>query len=104
MSVAIDAIAAKVITGVGSTTSSPIAPAAGGDGGESFGASLSRLVGTVEESHNSANTAVNGMLTGQLDVHDAMIALQRADLTLQFGVQVRNKLVNAYQEIMRMPV
>jgi flagellar hook-basal body complex protein FliE len=104
MSVAIDAIAAKVITGVGSTTSSPIAPAVGGDGGESFGASLSRLVGTVEESHNSANTAVNGMLTGQLDVHDAMIALQRADLTLQFGVQVRNKLVNAYQEIMRMPV
>jgi flagellar hook-basal body complex protein FliE len=44
------------------------------------------------------------MQTGQLDVHDAMIALQRADLTLQFGVQVRNKLMNAYQEIMRMPV
>ena len=44
------------------------------------------------------------MLDGQLDVHDAMIALQRADLTLQFGVQVRNKLMNAYQEIMRMPV
>jgi flagellar hook-basal body complex protein FliE len=104
MSVAIDAIAAKVITGVGSTPAAPVAPAASGDGGESFGASLSRLVGTVEDSHNSANAAVNGMLTGQLDVHDAMIALQRADLTLQFGVQVRNKLVNAYQEIMRMPV
>ena len=104
MSVAIDAIAAKVITGVGSTTSSPIAPAVGGDGGESFGASLSRLVGTVEESHNSANTAVNGMLTGQLDVHDAMIALQRAELSLQLTVQVRNKVVQAYQDIMRMPV
>jgi len=51
-----------------------------------------------------ANSAVTGMLRGQLDVHDAMIALQRADLTLQFGVQVRNKLVGAYQEIMRMPV
>jgi len=102
--VAIDAIAAKVIAGVGSSASSPMAPAAANDGGESFGASLSRLVGTVEESHNSANAAVNGMLTGQLDVHDAMIALQRADLTLQFGVQVRNKLMNAYQEIMRMPV
>ena len=104
MSVAIDAIAAKVITGIAPTTSSPAAPAGTADGGESFGASLARLVGTVEDSHNSANAAVNGMLSGQMDVHDAMIALQRADLTLQFGVQVRNKLVNAYQEIMRMPV
>jgi flagellar hook-basal body complex protein FliE len=100
---AIDAIAAKVITGVGTGTLSPVAPPAG-DSGEGFGASLARLVGTVEDSHHSANAAVNGMLNGQLDVHDAMIALQRADLTLQFGVQVRNKLVNAYQEIMRMPV
>jgi flagellar hook-basal body complex protein FliE len=100
----IDAIAAKVITGVGTATTSVSAPAAGGEGGEGFGASLARLVGTMENSHDSANQAVNGMLTGQLDVHDAMIALQRADLTLQFGVQVRNKLMNAYQEIMRMPV
>lgn len=101
---AIDAISAKVITGVGTTTLPASTPSLGGDGGESFGASLSRLVNTVEESHDTANTAVSGMLNGQLDVHDAMIALQRADLTLQFGVQVRNKLMNAYQEIMRMPV
>jgi flagellar hook-basal body complex protein FliE len=44
------------------------------------------------------------MLSGGTDVHDAMIALQRADLTLQFSVQIRNKLVQAYNEIMRMPV
>ena len=44
------------------------------------------------------------MLSGTTDVHDAMIALQRADLTLQFSVQIRNKLVQAYHEIMRMPV
>lgn len=101
---AIDAITAKVITGVTSASSPASAPAEQGASGEGFGASLARLVGTVEDSHASANAAVNGMLGGQLDVHDAMIALQRADLTLQFGVQVRNKLMNAYQEIMRMPV
>lgn len=100
----IDAITAKVITGVATSTASATAPVAGGESAGGFGASLARLVGTMEDSHNSANSAVNGMLTGQLDVHDAMIALQRADLTLQFGVQVRNKLMNAYQEIMRMPV
>ena len=100
----IDAIAAKVITSVTSTTAGTANPLPAADSGESFGASLARLVDTVESSHSSANEAVNGMLTGQTDVHDAMIAMQRADLTLQFGVQVRNKLVNAYQEIMRMPV
>lgn len=104
---AIDAIAAKVITGVGNATTTGAATLPIGDaseGGEGFGASLQRLVGTVEESHNASNAAIGGMLAGQVDVHDAMIALQRADLTLQFGVQVRNKLVNAYHEIMRMPV
>jgi flagellar hook-basal body complex protein FliE len=102
---ALDAITAKVITGVGTATTGAATPATGSEhSGEGFGASLERLVGTMEESHNNANAAVNGMLGGQLDVHDAMIALQRADLTLQFGVQVRNKLMNAYQEIMRMPV
>ena len=44
------------------------------------------------------------MVEGKADVHDAMIALQRADLTFQLSMQVRNKLVQAYQEIMRMPV
>jgi len=75
-------------------------PAASG----SFGDSLAKLVNSVETSDQAANTAVQGMLDGTGDVHDAMIALQRAELTLQLTVQVRNKLVQAYQDIMRMPV
>ena len=70
----------------------------------SFGDSLAKLVNSVETSDQAANTAVQGMLDGTGDVHDAMIALQRAELTLQLTVQVRNKLVQAYQDIMRMPV
>jgi flagellar hook-basal body complex protein FliE len=69
-----------------------------------FGSSLERMVAAVEDSNARANHAVGQMLDGTGDVHDAMIALQRADLTLQFTVQVRNKLVQAYQDIMRMPV
>ena len=41
--------------------------------------------------------------TGQAtDLHDVMIKTEQANLTFQLGVQVRNKLVDAYQEIMRM--
>ena len=76
--------------------------AAAEDGG--FIDSLSKLVNSVESSDQAANTAVSQMIDGTGDVHDAMIALQRAELTLQLTVQVRNKLVQAYQDIMRMPV
>jgi len=69
-----------------------------------FAESLGRFVDAVETTNTEANVAVGRMLDGSGDVHDAMIALQRADMTLQFTVQVRNKLVQAYQEIMRMSV
>jgi flagellar hook-basal body complex protein FliE len=78
-------------------------PAAGATG-EGFAESLGRLVSSVESTGVEANQAVSAMLDGTGDVHDAMIALQRADMALQFTVQVRNKLVTAYQEIMRMPI
>ena len=58
----------------------------------------------MDDSARSANTAVDRMLDGTGEVHDAMIALQRAELSLQMVVQVRNKFVQAYQDIMRMGV
>ena len=72
--------------------------------GTSFGQSLMNLVENVEQSGADANVAVSNMLDKTGDVHDAMIALQRAEMTLQLTVQIRNKLVQAYQEVMRMPV
>jgi len=73
-------------------------------GGAGFGDSLSKLLGSVEEQSSEANDAIGRMLAGTGDVHEAMIAMQRADTMLQFTVQVRNKLVQAYQDVMRMPI
>jgi flagellar hook-basal body complex protein FliE len=94
----INAIAGSLIPALPSTQ-----PAAGG-AAEGFAQSLGRLVNAVETTGAEANQAVGAMLDGTGDVHDAMIALQRADMTLQFTVQVRNKLMTAYQDIMRMPI
>jgi flagellar hook-basal body complex protein FliE len=80
------------------STSRPEAAAPG------FGDALDKLVGAVKTSGSDSNQAVASMVAGEGEVHDAMIALQRADLTFQFAMQVRNKLVQAYQEVMRMPV
>lgn len=73
-------------------------PAAG------FGDALTKLIGTVDGTASDANAAIGRMVDGTGDVHEAVIALQKADTMLQLTVQIRNKLVQAYQDIMRMPV
>ena len=79
-----------------------IARAGAADGG--FADSLGRLIEGVEESTAEANGAVSNMLNKTGDVHDAMIALHHAETSLQLTVQIRNKLVQAYHDIMRMPI
>jgi len=74
-------------------------PAAGG-----FGDTLTHLLNSVETKAGEANVAIGNMLDGTGDVHEAMIAMQKADTMLQLTVQIRNKLVQAYQDVMRMPV
>jgi len=81
------------------------APSAGGTADATgSGLSFGDLIGNVENADHDANAAVGRMLDGSGDVHEAMIALQRADVMLQLTVQIRNKLVNAYQDVMRMPI
>lgn len=83
----------------------PALPVASQEGPrQAFADTVRRLVSTVESSGAEANAAVARMLDGTGEVHEAMIALQQADMALQLTVQVRNKIVQAYQDIMRMPV
>jgi flagellar hook-basal body complex protein FliE len=97
----IDALKGRIPSGLPKVGGGDAATMPAGPG---FSDALGRVVDAVESTESQANTAVTGMLSGTTDVHDAMIALQRADLTLQFSVQIRNKLVQAYNEIMRMPI
>jgi flagellar hook-basal body complex protein FliE len=99
--VAIDPISTAVAGA--SAPAAALKPAAA-PGGAGFGDSLGRLLGAANGADGEANSAVAKMIDGTGDVHEAMIALQQADLMLQLTVQVRNKLVQAYQDIMRMPV
>ena len=102
---AIDAIgsASLPLTPAG-LTSATSAAAGSTDAGKGLGVSFSDLIGNLEGADNDANTAVGHMLDGSGDVHEAMIALQRADVMLQLTVQIRNKLVNAYQDVMKIAI
>ena len=72
--------------------------------GQGFGDALGNLISSVDGSTADANAAVGRVLDGTGDVHEAVIALQKADTALQLTVQIRNKIVQAYQDVMRMPV
>ena len=57
----------------------------------------------AEQLQGTADAKVSAMLQGNgMDVHSAMIAVEKADLSFQLMMQVRNKIVAAYQEISRM--
>ena len=68
-----------------------------------FTETLRGAMDQVEQLQGDANTKTAALLDGSgRDVHSAMIAVQEADLSFQLMMQVRNKIVAAYQEIARM--
>lgn len=78
--------------------------AAGGSGGQSdFFNALQGAMDQVEQLHQDAQGKVAGMLDGSgEDVHSAMIAVEKAGLAFEMMVQVRNKIVQAYQTVSQM--
>jgi flagellar hook-basal body complex protein FliE len=88
----------------GAFTRGAKAALAGGTDAGAFADKLGKLVESVEDTAADANTAINGMIDKSVDVHEAMLAITKAEQTFQLTVQIRNKLVQAYQDIMRMPV
>jgi flagellar hook-basal body complex protein FliE len=72
-------------------------------GGDSFSAVLSNAVHTVDKLHDNAASQVGNLLQGGGgDLNNVMVAVEKADVAFQLMMQVRNKIVNAYQEIERM--
>src|ERR1035437_7715538 len=64
---------------------------------------LESTIQTLQSTQNDANHAVQSFLTGETeDLHTTALATQRAEIAFELGLQVRNKVVSAYQEIMRM--
>lgn len=68
----------------------------------SFADSLAKAIQSVDTKTAEANAAVSGMLSGTTDVHEAMLALHEAEESLEITVAIRNKFVQAYQDIMKM--
>ena len=75
------------------------------DPATSFENTMKKAVGEVNNLQSDADKMAVNLVSGNLeDVHTAMIAMQKAKLALDLTIQVRNKVLEAYQEIMRMQV
>jgi flagellar hook-basal body complex protein FliE len=71
----------------------------------SFADAFGSAVNQVESAQETARSAAMDLLAGgKGDVHSVALASQRAELSLELFQQVRNKFVQAYQEIMKMPM
>lgn len=93
---AITALSALDAAGPAARTE-PLAEAGG------FARLMDRELGDVNANVAAAESAVRALANGErVELHDVMISLERARLSVQTFVQVRNKLVESYQDLMRM--
>ena len=73
--------------------------------GGSFQNVLGNFIGEVNAQQSAAGDAITGLMSGKnVSLHQAMISMQEASLSFQMMVEVRNKLLDSYQELMRMQV
>jgi flagellar hook-basal body complex protein FliE len=76
----------------------PATPAAGG-----FGSALADAIGRVDQVQQSSQSSIDKFLSGEdEEVHKVALATQQAALSFDLFLQMRNKVVSAYQEVMRM--
>lgn len=87
-------------------TLNPVTPAAPAKSlGEGFAEALKSAVGQVNDSQVAADRSVEKLQTGESrNLHEVMIAMEQADISIRLLTQVRNRVIEAYQEIMRMQV
>ena len=76
-----------------------------GEENQSFSATLEKFVNDVNSLQLKMDESIEKMATGEIeDVHKAMIAVEEANTAMEFMLEIRNKIIDAYQEIMRMSV
>jgi flagellar hook-basal body complex protein FliE len=74
-------------------------------GGANFANMLGDMVNDVAQKQAAAGSAVTGLLSGQnVSLHQAMISMEEANVSFQMMVEVRNRLLDSYQELMRMQI
>ena len=74
-------------------------------GSLSFGQMLTDTISQVNRQQLEADASINNLVTGKhADIHQTMIAVEKASVSFELLMQIRNKVISAYDKIMRMPI
>ena len=93
----------KGLESLNGTLSAPTAKTKEAQNPGSFGSMLVRSLNDVNRLKLEADVAVENLATGkQKDIHATMISLEKADVAFQLLMQIRNKIISAYETVMRM--
>jgi flagellar hook-basal body complex protein FliE len=104
---AIDAVSVSgLMPSQGANSAGKLAEAANGSSSSgAFPGMLNQLLQNVAHSHATADTAVQDLALGQTDnLHAVMLQMAQADLTFHLVLEIRNRLTEAYQDIMKMQI
>lgn len=91
----------------GRSIETPISPSTqeAGAGPQSFGEMLNKSIEKVNEIQGQADHAVKELIAGRdKNIHETMLLMEKADMSFRMLMQVRNKVLEAYREVMRMQV
>ena len=67
-----------------------------------FAKALKGAINKVNRLDREADRSIVDLLQGKADIHETMVALQKADISMRLVLAIRNKVLEAYREIMRM--
>ena len=81
---------------------SPPSPSVSKQDRGGFGQRLKQAVESVNDLQQAADSATEQVVQGSMGIHEGMLALSKADISLRLLLQVRNKVMDAYREIIRM--
>ena len=89
------------INGMGAKMELPQIKSAESEPGAAFDDMMQEAMGKISQVQSDADKAVKELTTGG-DPNEAIIAMEKADMNFQLMIEVRNKLINAYQTVMNM--
>ncbi len=93
------------VNGIGEFNKSSSVKGGSATGDKSFASTLKDAMGKVNELQKNADVEMQKLATGKAEsIPDVLIAAEKADISLKLMVQVRNKIIDAYNEIMKMQV
>ena len=96
---------AAVLGGTDGPRSLPRPGETGASGDIGFGDALKEAINQVDSAQKEADMQINAFVAGeQENVHEVMISMNQAEIHLQLMTEVRNKMLETYQELMRMQV